>query len=382
MKTVGKLLLLGVVIALASPALADTVKKVNCDKGQTVTKALGKADPGDTILVTGTCTERVTIITDRLTLDGQGSAILDGGGGGPTELSGVVTIDGAHGVTIKGFTVQHGPGEGIIGLRGATFTVQNTTVQDNAGTGIAVGGGSTADLADCTTQGNAVGFPTGVGLDVYTGSTVILRGTIIIAQNPGSGVNLFGDSTMELRGAQVDVNNNGAVGIVVGAGSSLTSFLFAAAQGSTLTVTNHGFAGLIVFNAALELYATNSTISAANNGIGIYLPLNGQITNTSPFGGAAFLLENNGVGLQFEGGSGAQIVGGPLTVQNNGTGILADGAGTLTLVSAPPGASSIQNNTGTDVDLKFGTRATLDGVAVSTITCDATVLSRGSTVCP
>ena len=128
----------------------STVKKVNCDNGQTLTEALRKAKPGDTLQVTGTCQERVTITTDQLTLDGGGSAVLDGGGGGPTEFEGVVTIDGAHGVTLMGFTIQNGPGEGILGQRGAAFTVLDTTVQGNAGTGIAIGGGSTADLADCS----------------------------------------------------------------------------------------------------------------------------------------------------------------------------------------------------------------------------------------
>jgi hypothetical protein len=60
---------------------------------------------------------------------------------------------------------------------------------------------------------------------------------------------------------------------------------------------------------------------------------------------------------------------------------LADGAGTLTMVSDPSKPSSIDNN-GTDVDLKFGTRATVEGVTIGTITCDATVLSRPATVCP
>ena len=82
----------------------SAVKKVKCDKGQTLTEALRKAKPGDTLQVTGTCQERVTITTDRLTLDGGGSAVLDGGGGGPTEFEGVVTIDGAQGVTLTGFT--------------------------------------------------------------------------------------------------------------------------------------------------------------------------------------------------------------------------------------------------------------------------------------
>jgi nitrous oxidase accessory protein NosD len=132
----------------------SAVKKVECDNGQTLTEALKKAKLGDTLQVTGTCHERVIITTDRLTLDGDGSAVLDGGGGGPTELEGVVTIDGAHGVTLTGFTIQHGLGEGMLGLHGAAFAVQQTTVQNNATIGIAVADGSTADLTDCTTQGN------------------------------------------------------------------------------------------------------------------------------------------------------------------------------------------------------------------------------------
>jgi hypothetical protein len=70
-----------------------------------------------------------------------------------------------------------------------------------------------------------------------------------------------------------------------------------------------------------------------------------------------------------------------LSIQNNGTGMSADGAGTLTLASIPTNPSVVENN-GSDVDLRFGTRATFDGVTIGTITCDATVLSRGTTVCP
>jgi hypothetical protein len=61
--------------------------------------------------------------------------------------------------------------------------------------------------------------------------------------------------------------------------------------------------------------------------------------------------------------------------------VSADGAGTLALASIPTNPSVVENN-GTDVDLTFGTRATFDGVTIGTITCDATVLSRGTTVCP
>jgi hypothetical protein len=150
-----------------------------------------------------------------------------------------------------------------------------------------------------------------------------------------------------------------------------------------LTIDNHFVAGIIALDATLELFNNPITLSAANNGIGIWLLQNSYITNAGGgVPGAVIVLENNSVGLQLEGGSGARIAGGPLTVRNNVTGVLADGAGTLTLTSDPASPSSITNNSTFDLDLTFGTRATVDGVTIGTIRCDATVLSRGSTVCP
>ena len=224
----------------------SAVKKVKCDKGQTLTEALRKAKPGDTLQVTGTCQERVTITTDRLTLDGGGSAVLDGGGGGPTEFEGVVTIDGAQGVTLMGFTVQNGPGEGILGLHGAAFAVQQTTVQQNAAIGIAVADGSTADLTDCTIQGN------GVGIDVFTSSSAILRGAITISQNKGNGAEVNGQSMLEIRGAQVQMNDNGGAGLVAGSGQ-VAIFGFTASQGSTLTANGNGDFGIIIFTPQLTI---------------------------------------------------------------------------------------------------------------------------------
>jgi hypothetical protein len=51
------------------------------------------------------------------------------------EFSAVVTIDGAQGVVITGLSVQHGRGEGILGIQGSAFTLRDVTVEQNGSTG-------------------------------------------------------------------------------------------------------------------------------------------------------------------------------------------------------------------------------------------------------
>jgi hypothetical protein len=85
--------------------------------------------------------------------------------------------------------------------------------------------------------------------------------------------------------------------------------------------------------------------------------------------------------MLFSAGCSAVVNPAMLTIQNNRTGIQADGADVLSFVTDPPNGSTITGN-GTDVNLKFGTRVTFQGITIGTIVCDNTVLSRGSTVCP
>jgi len=362
-------------------AATPGVKQVHCGvSGHTIGKALTKAEPGDTFLISGFCPEKVTITTDRITLDGQGTAILDGGGGAPTQFNAVILIDGVQGVVIKGFTIQNSTGEGILGLRGAAFDVRQTTVQDNAGSGILVGDHSAANLTDCVMRRNSL------GLDVFNASSVVLKGVITANNNTVfGGINVFGQSVIEIRGATVHVNDNASFGLVVG-GSQLVIFAFTESQPSTLTAKSNGASGIVVLTGSLEVYPPQlpdngtATITSANNGADGIALFNGFLV--SPFGTARFVFENNKVGMNFGQGSGATIVGG-LTVQNNATaGLLADSADSLTLVSIPPNPSTILGNAARDMDLRFGTRMTVDGVAIGTMVCDRTVLSRGSTTCP
>jgi hypothetical protein len=181
---------------------------VDCSARETLADALLKAKPGDTIRITGTCREMVTITTDHLTLDGQGGAILDGGGGfqPPRTVGfneGVITIDGARGVTIIGLTVQNGP-DGIAGKHGASFIVHTVTARGNADDGIGVSQNSTAEIINCTAEDNGDD-----GFSVSNASSAIFRGTIVSTGNSDDGIKILFGSSGFFAEAMVRVNNNG-----------------------------------------------------------------------------------------------------------------------------------------------------------------------------
>jgi hypothetical protein len=326
----------------------------------------------------------VTITTDRLTLDGGDNAVLDGGGGSPTEFfEGVVTIDGVQGVTLIGFTIQNGPSIGILGMGGAAFVVKDTTMQNNGVAGVFLNNNSSAELIDVEVKDSG-----GIGIPVQNNSTAVLKGNISSTGSGSNGIAVQSGSTLEIRGASVQASHNGGGGVDI-VDSQAIIFGYPESQGSILTAHNNRAEGIFVATGSLSVFGgafagtgSLATISASNNGgSGIAIGLDGAVV--SPVGAAKFMIENNQkIGLEVGEGSSALLIGG-LTVQNNQIGgLLADGAGTLTLVSQESNPSSIQNNGGTDVDLRFGTRVTFGGVTIGTITCDTTVLSRGSTVCP
>jgi len=351
---------------------------VDCDGGgPKLSKAIELAKPGDTIDVRGTCRERVTVTRGPLTLDGGGNAILDGAGIGPNEkeFNGLMTVDGAQGVTIRGWLIRNSTGEGIFGTHGANMVIQETVTERNF-TGIGLSN-SAAEVVDSSASYNSI------GLDAYSGSTVIFRGEIDISRNTEESLTLNGRSLAEIRGGHLNVHDNPAGGVIISAESSMVIFGFQASQTSRLTANNNQGPGIVIGQSQLFIagagFAPGSIVitSSGNAGPGVLL-VNGNIS--SPFGAARFVIENNPFGMQFLQGSSATITGG-LAVRNNIFGIDADNATGLTFASIPPNPSTVQSN-GTDIRLRFGTKSTINGVAVGTIVCDATVLSRGTVVCP
>ncbi len=98
---------------------------VNCNS-KSLQVAVDRAHQGDTINVSGTCNERITVQTDNITIDGGGSAVIDGtfDAGGDQSL---VTIEGRR-VTLRNITVQDSPRNGIAIRRGGWAIIEGATV--------------------------------------------------------------------------------------------------------------------------------------------------------------------------------------------------------------------------------------------------------------
>jgi nitrous oxidase accessory protein NosD len=196
-------------VGVQCPSYSKTIEVRCALPGDNLTRALERADPGDVISIRGTCDEKVTIKTDHITLDGHGTAIVRGTGGpgdGSRLFDALITIDGAQGVSIKGLRVEASPAEGILAQNGAAISLLNIASRSNT-VGLAVASGSTAELVDSTIDGNLA------GVGVLTDSSLILKGRVSVINNQDHGFDITGNSTVEIRGAQVNASNNARHGM-------------------------------------------------------------------------------------------------------------------------------------------------------------------------
>lgn len=348
--------------------------RVRCDRGEKLSKALRRAREHDTIRFRGTCKETVVIKTDNLTLLGIAGASIDGSQA-PSEA--VVHVDGARGFELAGFTVENGADQGVLATHQAQGRLRELIIQNNGTVGLSVDR-SHVEIIDLNLDKNTTG-----GMDAYTASTVVAKGTLSASNNGGDGLAVNGKTFFELRGATVTASENAGSGVSIINDSRLQIFSFPEAQGSSIHADNNGFAGIGILGSEMGVVGSQffgsgaNVISASNNAIfGFFAPAGAIL---SPHATAQFNAQGNGVGMLLEDGASVLIVGG-LNLTQNGAGLSAHGAGTLNIVSVPPNPSNVDQNQ-IDFDLGFGTRITTDGVGFTSVSCDDTVLTRGI-VCP
>ena len=198
------LAILALGFGIASEAEARNIN-VNCPM-KSLQTAVDRANPGDTINVSGTCVELIVVETDGVTIDGSGTAIIDGTNIGGSQS---LVIVQALNVRIRNITVTDSPRSGILVRRGGSAIIEGTTVKDSAANGIAVNQSAYARIGPASDHPAA---GTGKGNDIKD------NGTSGIAVRSGATADIFHNSiTGNVRG--INITNAGSANI---AGNDIT----------------------------------------------------------------------------------------------------------------------------------------------------------------
>jgi parallel beta-helix repeat protein len=129
---------------------AETYQFV-CGQQGTISGAVQRLRPGDTLSVSGACNENVLIPEQvlNITLDGQGTATING----PDTSSSTITVRG-DGITIRNFASITGGETGITLTRGGAALIDSNVIQNTRTSGIVVTQSSSARIINNTIQGN------------------------------------------------------------------------------------------------------------------------------------------------------------------------------------------------------------------------------------
>jgi len=303
-----------------------------------------------------------------------------------------------YGATI---TANDNGRHGIMVSQSSSLTSQSSTVtvKNNTNDGVCVLSASALDLDSgswITENNNRCGLNVAVssslyintncslisrqnknyGMEVAETSNAEIGGTVLIDGNGEYGMFVFNSSSLGIADtAKVTVTGTTGgygVGISVLDSSSLNAW------GGTLVVENsagtYGHGVWALRGSNVEFLGTNLSVEIRNNGgSGVQILQN----SSGRFGDGTVIHENAGEGILVYGDS--MLDASDIRSQNNGKfGISSDGS-TIAIRT-----STISGNTGGDVNLLFGSRSTLTGNTIGTtpISCDGTVLSRGTHVCP
>ncbi len=380
---------------LCAAASASGDQPLDCGHKPLANAVAAVRDKDPVITFTGVCAGPIVIRTEGVTLQGVGEAIIDGGG------QDAITIAGAGRVSLAGIEVRNGR-NGIVAVNGAHLSLTDLDVHHNLVSGIAMQTGSSAVLTEVTIAQNGLH-----GLDVTSGSVATVIGALSATANRVFGINVNGSSitfsqatvsaTGNALGIQIgtnanafiadstsviNANNNLATGLTIVSGSHLVSF------GGTINASGNPGVGVSVNSkSGLDLDAA-SKLNSLNNGDGVLIQQNSVMTvfNTPQFSGAPGFStitaqSNTRTGVRVLTDAVLTLVNQAQVVstQNGTTGFLADNGAGVTLVN-----STMTGNAAGDVQLTFGARADLRTLTFGSVTCDATVLLRGTTgiVCP
>jgi hypothetical protein len=314
-----------------------------------ITAALPNATPGSFILVTGPCTENVSI-------SGMNALNLGAYYGQTAILNGAISISNSDNIFLYGLNVTNTAGNGIAISNSRSVSLNVCSSSGNAGMGLSVNG-----MSDVTIGASGAFDRNGNGGININGNSLLAlvawAGPVDISNNSGPGVWESGSSVFSTLGPTTITNNVSGVGTNPGYGVQLLGGARAQIGGlfgpNTISGNQAGGAS-VQENSEISFFSLGQPNVIQGNGpVGVSVGLGSQVTfydisgtfnaqitdHTSAgvelfansqayFNGSNQILRNGTIsdarsaGIRVDGNSEAFMRGGQVT-QNNGPGILA-----------------------------------------------------------
>jgi len=374
--------------------------KVNCDRGQSLQRAVNHARPGTMIVIKGTCFEAVTIKKDGLTLRGRGDAAISGAAHDAEQD--VLTVMGADNVRIMNLTLRDGR-TGLVATGGAHLTATNLSVLNHAQNGIRIEKHSAMAVSDSEVSNAGAPFPAGEGIEVTGNASLSVSGKLRV-EGFVFGIDVLNTSSLRFSEASLMTTGN-FIGLQVSTGSSALvtddasvlnasdNFLIGitVVSGSSLfvfegdvTTNNNGLDGLNAFTNSNIDFDRSVVLTSNNNGRnGVLLEDSTLNMFTRPPAGPprieAIGNARDGVAIRLDAKLDMSNNAALNSTQNGNAGLSVDNGSFGGLMNA-----NVSGNSGpSNMSLSFGSRADfISGNNIASLSCDGSVLSRGELSCP
>lgn len=334
----------------------DGVRRVRCNRGDTISQALRSDRSPLVIEFEGTCNEHVQILRDDVTLRGTGAD--------PT-LIGKVSVIGSDRVTLESFTVENSFESGIDFIRSAGGAITGVVSQDNPRRCIYIEGAS-VDITDTST------FRCQIGIFNRSGHVNFI-GTITSNENSVAGISASTGGSYVILNANIITNNNflGYVNQL----SAETTF----ANGS-LTANNNASHGISMTSQGVLVHGTINVTATGNGGFGLFVVEGSTWSSFINFGSTTTLTGNSAGGALVAQRSTIVLDGTATVTGNGGFGLLVDESSlnlATTTINSNPSGSILLNFTSTAT---YGSGAAANTVAAPVI-CDSSSRVRGPVAC-
>ncbi|MDX1482886.1 MAG: right-handed parallel beta-helix repeat-containing protein [Alphaproteobacteria bacterium] len=176
-------------------------KSVDCSAAETIQAALDAAVPGDTIEVSGTCNEAVTINTAKIKLVGVSSAKVIAPAG-----SGAAIRVRAMNAEVSGFMAITGVTRGIQVERSGFALIRNNTIVGSGSQGIFIRESSSARIDNNTVDGSG-----SHGIHITDSSFAQVEGNNVVKNNGRHGIIVSGSASGNIYGNTITSNASNGI---------------------------------------------------------------------------------------------------------------------------------------------------------------------------